>query len=358
VGSSGEAAVAEPFDRSQRSLNKSPLDDPRILSGPFWGELRVFLAVAKAKSFNRAADALNMSQPTVSRQVRRLQDVVGSQLLVPSQSGVTLTKKGEELASTLLALDEQLFEISHELKAETRDAEGLVRVSVTEALAGLFIVPSLVALGERYPKLQLHVRNPINLTNFRDNQTDVMVGFAPSSQTGVKSRQLGYIHFIPMASNSYVKRFGIPTRKNLASHYFLDSQYYGAQTSTWDDWQAAVSQGTVAHFCDNSFAYALMVKSGLGIGLLGSYALAEPSLIPLELDVHVPVPIHIIALAERLMARPVRLVYDWLASVFSPENPWFAPDLNLRDLPKNALAETVAKLTQEPPGNSVARFPK
>jgi len=44
------------FDQSQKDLNRSPLDDRRILSGPFWAELRVFLAVAKAKSFNRAGE--------------------------------------------------------------------------------------------------------------------------------------------------------------------------------------------------------------------------------------------------------------------------------------------------------------
>ena len=71
-----------PFDEEQQAFNKSPLDEESLLSGQFWGELRVFLAVAKTKSFNRAAEILNTSQPTVSRQVKRLQDIVGSQLFV------------------------------------------------------------------------------------------------------------------------------------------------------------------------------------------------------------------------------------------------------------------------------------
>ena len=71
-----------PFDEEQQSFNKSPLDEETLLSGQFWGELRVFLAVAKTKSFNRAAEITNTSQPTVSRQVKRLQDVVGSQLFI------------------------------------------------------------------------------------------------------------------------------------------------------------------------------------------------------------------------------------------------------------------------------------
>lgn len=350
--------MAQPFDRTQRTFNQLALDDPHLLSGPFWGELRVFLAVAKAKSFNRAAEALNMSQPTVSRQVRRLQDVIGSQLVVSTPSGITLTKKGQELAESLLTLDEKLFEISREMKTETREAEGLVRVSVTEALAGLFIVPGLVPLGERYPKIHLHIRNPVNFANFRENQTDVMIAFTPLNQAGVTSHPLGHAHLIPVASHGYVKRFGIPTRKNLESHNFVDTEYYAARGGIWDSWHAATSRGEIAHYCDNSFAYGLMVKSGLGIGLLGSYTLTDATVIPLELDIHVKLPIYVIALSERLMARPVRLVYDWLSAIFAPGNPWFAPELNLRDLPRDALSEVAERLIALPPTNSAIHFPK
>ena len=105
----GNGGTPAPFDGSQRMLAQNPLDDPRLLSGPFWGELRVFLAVAKAKSFNRAARQLGMSQPTVSRQVRRLQDVMGSQLVVSSANDIMLTDKGIELAQALIALDEKRF---------------------------------------------------------------------------------------------------------------------------------------------------------------------------------------------------------------------------------------------------------
>ena len=42
--------MSQPFDNLNRTLNRTALDDPRILSGPFWAEKRVFLAVAKSKS--------------------------------------------------------------------------------------------------------------------------------------------------------------------------------------------------------------------------------------------------------------------------------------------------------------------
>ncbi len=340
--------MTEPFDRSQKNLNRSPMDDPRVLSGPFWGELRVFLAVAKAKSFNRAAEELNMSQPTVSRQVKRLQDVIGSQLVIATQNGIKLTERGKELASSLLSLDEKLFEISRDLQSESREAEGLVRVCVTEALAGLFIAPNLAQFSEQYPKIHLHIRNPNNLTGFVENQTDIMIGYSPASQAGVMSRPLGHVHLIPVVTHSYIKRFGIPTRTNLESHFFIDTEYYTGQNAVWENWHKAVSRGVIAHTCDNSFAYGLLVKSGIGIGLLGNYTLSDPEAVPLELDVHVTLPIHIRALSERLQSRPVRLVFDWLSVLFGEANPWFGAELNLRSLPRQSLSQTMSKLLEGP----------
>jgi len=346
--------MAVPFDPSQKTINRSPLDELRVQSGPFLGELRVFLAVAKAKSFNRAAEILNMSQPTVSRQVKWLQDVVGSQLVIRTPNGIELTPKGKDLAASLLALDEKLFEISSDLRAETANAQGLVRLCLTEALAGLFVVPHLAAFNERFPRIQLHVRNPTNLINFRDNQTDIMIGFSPASQTEVSCVALGQVHLIPVASQSYINRYGVPTRNNLDAHLFVDTEYYAAQNKVWESWRSAVSQGVVAHCCDNSFAYGLMVKSGYGIGLLGNYALADSQLVPLELGIHIMVPIHIMALTERLQARHVRLVYDWLSSVFGADTPWFGPNLNLHCPPQDPVRTAIERVLAGPPAGNWA----
>jgi hypothetical protein len=73
----------------------------------------------------------------------------------------------------------------------------------------------------------------------------------------------------------------------------------------------------------------MMVKAGQGIGLLGSYTVLEPAAVPLDLDVRVDVPLYAVALTERLNARHVRAVFDWLADIFSEKNPWFRQEFRL-----------------------------
>jgi DNA-binding transcriptional LysR family regulator len=321
-----------PFDEEQQ-LNKSPLDGETLLSGQFWGELRVFLAVAKTKSFNRAAEITNTSQPTVSRQVKRLQDVVGSQLFISTPRGIRLTQKGEALAQALSRLDYTLHSLTSDLKSESREAEGTVRVSITDGLNALFAAPALSQFTAQYPKIQLHLKSPLNLIDLRENQTDMMIGFAPSVSSDIQFRKLGQLHFIPVVAKDYVRNHGLPTFNNLEHHLFIQSEYYMARTGLWDSWQQTVSRGRIAHYCDNSFAYGMLAKTGAGIGLLGSYTLLEPCMMPVEIGLKISLPLFLLALTERLNARPVRLVFDWLGEVFSSENPWFSDEFKLNNPP-------------------------
>jgi DNA-binding transcriptional LysR family regulator len=321
----------------QKFLNRTLLDDPRIFSGQFWGELRVFLAVAKAGSFNRAADLLATSQPTVSRKVKRLQDLMGAQLLVPTQTGIRLTSKGEQLARSLAALDQSLFTLSNDLKAESRDEDGLVRVSVTDGLGVFFMVPALREFSSCHPRIQIALQSPFNLNDLRENQTDLMVGFAPIDASDVTCRPLGTLHLIPVVSREYVKQHGVPTRRNLHNHHFIQSALYTAENPLWEPWKNLVAGGRVAHYSENSFAYGMMVKSGLGIGLLGSYTVIEPAASPLvEFGVHIPLRLYAAALTERLGSRPAQLAFKWICEIFGQGNPWFADELSLTQKPSVA----------------------
>jgi len=184
------------------------------------------------------------------------------------------------------------------LKAETREAEGAVSVSITDGLNVLFAAPAIEQFSAEYPKIQLHLKSPINIMNLRENQTDMMISIGPSESSDIRFRKLGQLHFIPIASKDYIRKHGLPTRDNLEQHLFVQSVYYSARTGLWDGWQQAVARGRVSHYCDNSFAYGMLVKAGQGIGMLGSYSVMEPAAVPLEIDLRISVPLYLIALTD------------------------------------------------------------
>ena len=320
------------------SLSSSTPDDKGLLSGQYWGELRFFAEVARAKSFNKAAERLGMSQPTIGRKVRRLQDLIGAQLFVSTKQGVRLTRRGEELASALLVLDQSLFSLASDLKARDKDAEGIVRISISDGMAAFFAAPAMPAFSARHPKIQMHLRGVTSFAVLRENQTDMMLTPEPVDRADILCAKVGVLHLLPFASRGYIARHGMPLRDRLVDHLFLQSHIYETDVPLWSDWQAACARGRIAHCCENPFAYGTMVREGLGIGLLGSYTMHEGQLVRLDLGVHAPVRMYAVALRERLDSPPVRLVFDWLCATFDQSQPWFQDRLDLAALPDSMPA--------------------
>ncbi len=318
-----------PFRTGVPSISRLAIEQGGLLSGRYWGELRTFLAVAKAKSLNRAAHELGVSRMTAGREIRRLQDAIGAQLVVFGKSGAALTARGEELAHALQRLDQEIHTLTSDLRAEAKGAEGAVRVSVTDGIGMIFVVPGLRTLAHAYPRIHVELKSPQNYVSLIENQTDVMVGFAREDHHDLTSVQMGTFHYLPIVSRGYVERMGLPALDNAERHQFVDSARYSSKADTWKPWRRLVERGHVTHSCDTSISYAMMVKAGLGIGLLGNFNILEPTFVPLELDCTVPIRLFAIALTERLQARPVRIVFDFLQSLLGADNPWFAKEMRL-----------------------------
>jgi DNA-binding transcriptional LysR family regulator len=80
-------------------------------NGLYWTELRIFLEVARSRSFNKAGQELGTSHATVSRAVRRLEAEMNTELLAAGARGVVLTPAGSRLARALEPVDAEIGKI-------------------------------------------------------------------------------------------------------------------------------------------------------------------------------------------------------------------------------------------------------
>ncbi|MCX7624038.1 MAG: LysR family transcriptional regulator [Thermomicrobium sp.] len=118
-------------------------------------QLQVFRAVARHRSFSRAAEELVISQPAVSAQIKSLEQVLNVPLFQRTGRGVELTEAGRQLlpyAERMLDLLEEALTAVHELRAAQR---GRVRVAASTT-AGIYVVPkALGAFHRAYPGVEL-----------------------------------------------------------------------------------------------------------------------------------------------------------------------------------------------------------
>ncbi len=138
--------------------------------------LRTFVMVAELGSLTRAGERLLISQPTVSLQLKRLEDGLGRSLMWRSPKGVQLTGDGEILLSyarRILALaEEALGKISEPV------IQGLVRLGTPEDFATTHLSGVLARFAQSHPGVALEVTTDLTLNlieRFKDGEFDLVL---------------------------------------------------------------------------------------------------------------------------------------------------------------------------------------
>jgi len=138
-------------------------------------DLTAFLAVARERSFTRAAAKLGVSQSALSHTIRGLEERLGVRLLTRTTRSVAPTEAGERLVRTV---GPRLEEIDAELAALTELREkpaGTIRITAGEHSAEAILWPALAKLLPRYPDIKVELVIDYGLTDIVAERYDAGV---------------------------------------------------------------------------------------------------------------------------------------------------------------------------------------
>jgi LysR family cyn operon transcriptional activator len=155
--------------------------------------VRYFLAVAEHANFTRAAEALHVSQPTLSQQIRQLEDTLGAPLLDRSGRTVRLTDAG---TAYLLYARRALQDLEagrraiHDVQELTR---GSLRLAMTPTFTAYLIGPLVDAFNRRYPGVTLTIQEMSQermevLLN--DDEVEIGIGFEETHSPDIEIKGL------------------------------------------------------------------------------------------------------------------------------------------------------------------------
>jgi DNA-binding transcriptional LysR family regulator len=150
-------------------------------------QLRVFEQVARHRSMSRAAEALHLTQPAVSMQVKQLETLVGMPLLEQVGRRLFLTEAGAELAEHARRIGIQVAEAESALNQLRGLERGQLRLAVVSTVN--YVVPRLLAsFSEKHPgvhiSLQVANREAV-LAALADNRTDLAITGQPPDDIDV-----------------------------------------------------------------------------------------------------------------------------------------------------------------------------
>jgi molybdate transport repressor ModE-like protein len=137
-----------------------------------WDDARLYLAVVEAGSLSGAARKLRMTQPTVSRRLAELEELLGEPLFDRTAGGTTLTEYGARLVEPARHMAHFAGELAR--VAEQKDeSSGIVRITASPGVAHGFLLPFAATLAEEFPKIQLHVVSSVRPLDLARREADI-----------------------------------------------------------------------------------------------------------------------------------------------------------------------------------------
>jgi DNA-binding transcriptional LysR family regulator len=241
-------------------------------------DMGAFARVVDAGNFSVAARAIGSTPSTVSRQIKRLEEALGTRLLERSTRSVRLTESGAQVyryCREMVGAASGAVDIAGQVVGEPR---GLVSVSAPTAFAKTVIHPLIPGFLHAWPDVDVRlVFADHEVDPFRDD-VDFVIRPTLSPPPGLAARRLGTVKWVLCASPAYLDRHGTPTEPRDLAHH--DCLYLG---ETVDDNRWHFSRGPEAQTVEVKGRYIAnhvgarleAALQHLGIACLPDFSAAE-----------------------------------------------------------------------------------
>ncbi len=120
-------------------------------------QLRIFWAVAHAKSFTKASKLLGLAQPSLSQQISKLEEDIGTQLFNRTRNEMDLTDAGRFLARKAELILSGVEEATVGLKEFAEGTRGVIALGALSSIARNVVPPAVHRLAEAFPELELDI---------------------------------------------------------------------------------------------------------------------------------------------------------------------------------------------------------
>ena len=243
--------------------------------------LEVFVAVARALSFSRAATSLHLSQPAVSQQIAALEADLGCRLIERSRRSVRLTEAGELLCGRAEALLREMRELRHAVLAVQDQIAGEFVVAASLTIAEYVLPPALGRFGRLYPlaRARLTVQNTEQVAlSLLSGRADLGFVEGPVAAPGLILQPWREDELVVVAApdHPWAELRAVPLEALLAEPMVLREPGSGTRQVMEEHLRAAgVDPGALRVVMELSGTEAIKatVESGLGVSVLSRSAL-------------------------------------------------------------------------------------
>ena len=242
------------------------------------GSLSVFVQAADTGSFTAAGRRLGVSSSAIGKAVARMEARLGVRLFHRNTRSITLTAEGALLLERSRRIFSEIEAAELELSHTQEAPRGTLRVSLP--LAGMLMMPTLVAFMRAYPEITLELDFTDRVVDLIEEGFDAVVRFADAGDSRLMARALGTYRRRLVAAPAYLAARGVPiTPHDLRAHACLRHRF--PTSRRLERWPLGPDHaGLEAELPKTAVANAIeplisMAEQGLGIAFLPDFAISQ-----------------------------------------------------------------------------------
>lgn len=235
---------------------------------------KIFYYAAKFKNITTAANYLYLSQPSVSRCIKTLENELECKLFIRSKRGVELTQSGKILYKHVSIACRHIFSAEEEIKLMKDSDSAIIRLGGSAVAMQSFLIERIAYFHKHYPKIQIKIDSmttPEAIDALKSNIIDVAVVTSPfTDKAALDIKVIRELQDIVIAGNSFseLKDREVPLRElvnypliclndSTTTRHYLDSVFRQHNILLKPDMELA------------SINFVMpMVKDNLGIGFV------------------------------------------------------------------------------------------
>lgn len=285
-----------------------------------WNRARAFLVVAEEGSLSAAARALNMSQPTLGRQISGLEEELKVSLFERVPKGLELTQAGIRLYEYVKKMAEAANEFSLAARGQSEDVSGQVSISLTE-LDAFFTLPSIMALfQQKMPNIQLEVVVSNDLSDLKRREADIAIRYQRPSQPDLIAKKLGEEVVHLYGEKKYVESFGDRSPEQVENLRLIGFDHSDQMKVYLKSMGWPIVDKHFSMICKNQLVqFEIMKRGGMLAFLPDHIAIQQKDLKPAFVNQFEPMKLDAWLVCHRELHtnRKVRMVFDFLSENFS-----------------------------------------
>ncbi len=287
--------------------------------------MQLFVRAVEAGSFSRAAADLQLTQPTVTKQVAALERHLGTRLLHRNTRGLSVTEVGALYYEKCKALLEQFEEAESVVNARQGEMRGTLRIATSVAFGRRVVTPLVMDFMKRHPQLAIDLSFDDTYVDLVARGIDVALRMGRLADSSLGARYLGTNPWVMVASPGYLKKHAAPrSPADLAQHNVLiystvlgdDRLHFVAPSGRRT---SVAVRGTLRS--NNLSAILAGVRAHLGVAALPQYvastSLTDGKVVPVLVDHTLPAQeIHAVYPAPRQVPAKVDALIAFLQDKF------------------------------------------